>query len=191
MAIDFSRILRYRRGGTTYTNYGLTSAPSGHYLAFCSQNATRYIPLISGTATYLRARAGGTTYTLRGVCTYTIQVKFTKETVGIAKTQYKHTLLSVSTNTGGATLATSIKVQTLNSGASVMGETTVSLPANTSSKTYNTVYATWTSMFVNAESIKVTVTLNGKSVTTTYTIDHTPAPPQTYTITVSVPYAPW
>jgi hypothetical protein len=74
-------------------------------------------------------------------------------------------LTTVSNSRGGTSVATTIKVELIQSdGSTVWNTITVTLPANTSSKTFNTDVRGYASMFfAGYNKYRVTVTCNGRT----------------------------
>ena len=64
MALSKDKALCFRKGGTTYTYYGYTTPPSGHYIGFRSGGVTRYVPLANNTNGELKDRIAGSTYSV-------------------------------------------------------------------------------------------------------------------------------
>lgn len=184
MSVDFSRAIRIRRNNTTVTHYGLTSAPSGHYIGFRSQGATRYIPLATGSR-YLNVRVANATYSAYGLLTFTINLSNSKSQSGFY-VRFSSTLSTITCNQGGASLSASVKIETYVNG-NVLSTTNVTLNANTTSQTYNTPLFT-NATFVYPTSIKVTVTINGKTATTQI---NSYVQSGSQSITVNVAFAPW
>lgn len=76
MAVSTDRAICFQKGGTTYTYYGYTTPPSGHYIGFRSGGATRYVPLANNTNGELKDRIAGSTYSVaRQTATATLQVQ--------------------------------------------------------------------------------------------------------------------
>lgn len=76
MAISKDKALCFRKGGTTYTYYGYTTPPSGHYIGFRSGGVTRYVPLANNTNGELKVRIAGSTYSVtRQISTVRLQVE--------------------------------------------------------------------------------------------------------------------
>lgn len=189
MAVDFSRAIRVRRNNTTVTHYGLTTAPSGHYIGFCSQGATRYIPLVTGSR-YLNVRVANATYSAYGVFDTSVVIQLRVEGSGLFGGTVYYRLVSVSNNAGGTSVDTTIKVELLGSDDTVWNTITVTLPANTSSKTYNTDVQGYASAFFSAyNKYRVTVTCNGR--TTTSSIGTFANASARVTVALSTRYAPW
>ena len=169
MAVDFSRAIRIRRSGTTYTYFGLTTAPS-HYIAFRSQGAVRYLPLVNlnnssiPAQSYLRCRAGGAGYCAYGSFTTTVNLKLRVEGSGIFGGTVYYRLVSVSNSAGGTSASTTIKVELMANDNTVWNTITVTLPANTSSKTFNTDVKGYADIFFPSyNKFRVTVTCNGRA----------------------------
>lgn len=185
MAVDFSRAIRIRRSGTTYTYYGLTTAPS-HYIAFRSQGAVRYVPLQTSQGTNLRARVANATYYAYGKFNTTVKIQLRVES---NKVYYR--LTTVSNSAGGTSVATTIKVELIQSdGSTVWNTYTTTLPANTGSKTYNVDMSNITGFIFPAfNKYRVTVTCNGRAVKSSVgTFDNTQVGVQN---TFGITYAPW
>lgn len=196
MAVDFSRAIRIRRSGTTYTYYGMTAAPS-HYIAFRSQGATRYLPLVNlnnssiPAQSYLRCRIGGVGYCAYGSFTTTVKIQLRTEGSGIFGGIVYYRLVSVSNSAGGTSVATTVKVELIQSnGSTVWNTTTVTLPANTSSKTFNTDVKGYASFFfAQYNKYRITVTCNGRAVQSSVgTFDNEQVGVQTR---LSIRFAPW
>lgn len=190
MAVDFSRAIRIRRNNTTVTHYGLTTAPSGHYIGFRSQGATRYIPLVSSSG-YLMVRVANGNYTPYGYFNTNVKLQLREEGSGWFGGTVYYRLVSVSNNVGGTSVATTIKVEFIQSdGSTVWNTITATLPANTSSKTFNTDVKGYAIAFFSAyNKCRVTVTCNGKTTTSsivTFSSYNVPA-----TVTLGIVYAPW
>lgn len=165
MAVDFSRALRVKsptQGIVTY--YGLTSAPtSGHYIAFRSQGAVRYIKLQVGNGQALRVRIADNNYYPYNNMEFRVHFSNTKGS-GLFPT-YKSNLTKIEYlyGIGGASLSASVTIEYYN-GDTQLATNTVTLNANTESQTYNSEL--YNSMFV-PKTIKITITINGKSATAT------------------------
>ena len=190
MAVDFSRAIRVRRNNTTVTHYGLTTAPSGHYIGFRSQGAARYIPLATGSR-YLNARVANATYSAYGVFDTSTIIQLREEGSGIFGGTIYYRLVSVSNSAGGTSVATTIKVEFIQSdGSTVWNTITVTLPANTSSKTFNTDVKGYARMFfASYNKYRITVTCNGRTTTSSIgTFDSTTA---RVTVALGTRYAPW
>lgn len=196
MAVDFSRAIRIRRSGTTYTYFGLTTAPS-HYIAFRSQNAVRYLPLVNlnnssiPAQSYLRCRTGGVGYCAYGSFTTTVKLQLRVEGSGMFGGIVYYRLVSVSNSAGGTSVATTVKVELIRSdGSTVWNTTTVTLPANTSSKTFNTDVKGYASFFfATYNKYRITVTCNGRAVKSSVgTFDNDQVGVQTR---LSMRFAPW
>lgn len=82
MAISKDKALCFQKDGTTYTYYGYTTPPSGHYIGFRSGGVTRYIPLANNTNGELKVRIAGGTYSVaRQTSTIRLQVQlFNRQT---------------------------------------------------------------------------------------------------------------
>ena len=65
MAISKDKALCFRKGGTTYTYYGYTTPPSGHYIGFRSGGVTRYVPLANNTSGAMKVRIADSTYSVK------------------------------------------------------------------------------------------------------------------------------
>lgn len=86
MAISKDKALCFRKGGTTYTYYGYTTPPSGHYIGFRSGGVTRYVPLANNTNGGLKVRIAGSTYSVtRQISAVSLQVQiYNRQTADIA-----------------------------------------------------------------------------------------------------------
>ena len=167
MAVDFSRALKVKspsKGIVTY--YGLTSAPtSGHYIAFRSQGAVRYIKLQVGNGQALRVRIADNNYYPYNNMEFRVHFSNTKSSLGwfpVYKSQL--TKIEYLYGIGGASLPASVTIAFYNGDTHLGTDTTVTLNANTESQTYsNELY----SGVLVPDTIKITLTINGKSVTAT------------------------
>lgn len=166
MAVDFSRALKVKsptNGIVTY--YGRTTVPSGHYIAFRSQGATRYIKLQLGNSSGgLQVRIADNKYYPYNIMEYRVHFSNTKESSGwwnIYKS--KLTKIEYLYGIGGASLPASITIEYYN-GDTQVATKTVTLNANTESQTYNEEVSIG---LVVPKTIKITLTINGKSATAT------------------------
>ena len=186
MAVDFTRAIRIRYGGVIKIFCGLTTAPSGHYIGFRSKGATRYIPLQTSQGTNLRARVANATYYAYGSFNTTVKLQLRLES-----NRVYFRLTTVSNSAGGTDVATSVKIELIqNDGSTVWATYTTTLPANTSSKTYNVdVGNTVGFLFGVYDKYRVTVTCNGKvSQSSVGTFSSNTA---SVTSTHTFVYAPW
>lgn len=165
MSVDFSRALKVKsptKGIVTY--YGLTSVPSGHYIAFRSQGATRYIKLQIGNGTALHVRIADNKYYPYNIMEYRVHFSNTKSTSSWFPTYNSRlTKIEYLYGIGGASLPASITIEYYN-GDTQVATKTVTLNANTESQTYDEAVSFG---FIVPKTIKITLTINGKSATAT------------------------
>ena len=76
MSLSKDKALCFRKSGTTYTYYGYTTPPSGHYIGFRSGGVTRYVPLANNTNGGLKVRIANSTYSVaRQTATVNLKVE--------------------------------------------------------------------------------------------------------------------
>ncbi len=187
MAVDFSRAIKIKIGGSVQTFYGLTTVPSSHYIGFCPQNAVRYIPLQASNVTNLRAKVANDVLYAYGDFGTTVELQGRATSSGL-NMRIKYILVSATNTEGGTSVDTTIKVEILTDDGSAVGRSyTTTLPANTSSKTFSVTM--WEVSLAEASKFtkyRITVTCNGKTVTSGV-IAQSPSVIQT----LNIGYAPW
>lgn len=173
----------FRKGGTTYSYRGYTTAPSGHYRAFKVGDVVRYIPLAANTSGGLCTSIGGTTYSLQRLTSQvriSISASWEIYAAGgsgiLGKTTVRWTTCTMSN--GGSLSGISITVRAKNNNNSTLATRTSSLSAEQTSKNLN---LSWSVSNVSGTSMNNYIAVHFDAIITIFG--------QTFSSTVNMSYS--